>query len=401
MRILHTADWHLGAYLGPFSRTDEQKLFLDQLYQIVDDYEADMIIVAGDIFDSANPSAAAEHLYFSAMTKLSAKKIPIVLVAGNHDSAERLSAPVPMLDELGVLVFSSPNTELANRKYEGFSVCSLAPGCIEVNIKGQTAVIAAMPFATEKRLNESIFTASDEAAMQSDYSAKIRELFERASGFFREDTVNIAIGHFHIAGGEGSKGLERDLQLGGSFAVRPSAMPPAGYIAMGHLHRPQRIKCGTDNEYSAVYAGSPLPYSLSEQGYPKSVSIVDIEPGTKANAQRVILNCPKPIELWEVATVSEALRKCAEPSNAYKYIRITEENYINPHDIKEMRRLAKDIVEIKIESEEVKRDSDFNEHQNLNPLEAFLKFYSKSKGAEPKDEVVSIFNEIISAKESQ
>ena len=399
MRILHTADWHLGAYLGPFSRIDEQKLFLEQLCQIVDDYKADMLIVAGDIFDTANPSAAAEHLYFSVMTKLSAKKIPIVLVAGNHDSGERLAAPVPMFTKLGVLVFTSPNTELINKEYEGFSVCALAPGCIEVNIKGQTTVIAAMPFATEKRLNESIFTASDEAAMQSDYSSKIGELFGQTAKFFREDTINIAVGHFHIAGGEESKGLERDLQLGGSFAVRPSAMPPAQYIAMGHLHRPQRIKCGPDNGYYAVYSGSPLPYSLSEQGYPKSVNIVDIMPGKTAEIEKVILNCPKPIELWEVATVADALERCAVASNSYKYIRITEESYINPHDIKEIRRLAGDIVEIKIETEEEKQESDFNEYQNLNPLEAFLKFYSKSKGAEPKDEVLSVFNEIISSED--
>ena len=381
MRILHTADWHLGAYLGNFSRVAEQALFLDQLCQIVGENSVDMVIVAGDIYDSSNPPAAAEALFYSAMTRLYEMRVPAVVVAGNHDSAERLNAIVPMARELGVFVFAD------------------RPGHIEINVKGQSVVIASMPFVSEKRLNEAIFTTGDEAAMQKEFSAKVAGLFAEATSHFREDTVNIAVGHFHIAGGESSKGLERDIQLGGVFAVRPADMPAADYIAMGHLHRAQRLICGPADGHLAHYAGSPLPYSLSERGQPKSVNIVDIAPGQVAKVDKFFLDCPKPIEIWTVATAAEAIEKCREnvQSNAYKYIVITGEHTISAYDIKEMRRLTANIVSIELVSDKQgAAEVSMGSLQTLEPREEFANFYAKSKGATPDKQIVSIFDEILS-----
>ena len=378
MKILHTADWHLGAYLGSFSRVGEQAMFLEQFCRIAGENGVDMVIIAGDIYDSSNPPAAAEALFYSTMARLCEMKIPVVAVAGNHDSAERLNALVPMANELGVYVFAEP-------------------GYIEINIKGQSAIIAAMPFVSEKRLNEAIFTTGDEAAMQKEYSAKIASLFSQSTAYFRQDAINIVIGHFHIAGGESSKGLERDLQLGGVFAVHPTDMPNADYIAMGHLHRAQKIKCGPAGGNLAHYAGSPLPYSLSERGQPKSVNIADILPGRSAKIEKIYLDCPKPIEIYTVATAVEAIRKCSAPSNAYKYIIITEEPAISTYDIKEMRRLAPDIVSIEIASDK-QSAADFSPEslQVLSPREEFANFYAKSKGVPPNPGLVSIFDEILS-----
>ena len=376
MRLLHTADWHLGAHLGQFSRIEEQRLFLNQLCDIVDAEGVDMVIVAGDIFDTSNPSAAAEGLFYAGLAALSVRKIPIILVAGNHDSAERLNARTPVAAELGIIVFATP-------------------GCAEINIArtGETAVIAAMPFVTEKTLNAAIFTAKDEAGMQKDYSAKIEELFTEITADFAPDTINIAAGHFHIAGGETSRGAERDIMLGGSFAVHPAAMPAAQYIAMGHLHRAQKIKCGAG---LAHYAGSPLQYSLSERGYPKGVYIADLAPGKAAVVTKIPLDCPKPIELWEVATAAGALEKCAQAGHGYKFIRITDEASLNPADIKEMRRLAPDIVSIDIVSAD--DDNAVQNHENMQIGDIrteFADFYAKMRGVEPKPDILAVFDEIL------
>ena len=396
MKILHTADWHLGAHLGPFSRINEQKLFLEQLIDIVDEKAIDMVIIAGDIFDSPNPPAAAEALFFHAAASLAARKIPIILVAGNHDNAERLAAPIPMAAQMGVLIFATPHSQPPARSYANFSVSPLAPCCVELTFSnlGCQVILSAMPFVSEKRLGEAIFTAKDEAGMQKDYSAKIGELFSASSKFFREDTINIAAGHFHIAGGEASRGLERDIILGGSFAVNPSHMPPADYIAMGHLHRPQKLKCGGGGKYLAHYAGSPLPYSLSEQGYPKGVYIADLKPGQPAVVEKIPLNCPKPIELWEFETTAQAIEKCQQPSSAYKYIRIAQAD-VNPHDIKEMRRTAPDIVSIEIAQSTGLQAPDYNSLHILNPREEFVNFYTKSTGSTPARDVLSLFDEIL------
>jgi len=382
MKILHTADWHLGAYLGNFSRVNEQAAFLRQLCKIVDEHTVDLVIIAGDIYDTTNPPAAAEALLYSTMARLCEMQVPAVVIAGNHDSAERMSALAPVASELGMFVFSEPN-------------------CIEINIKGQPAIIAAMPFVSEKRLNEVIFNTSDEAAMQKEYSAKIASLFAQSAAKFRDDAVNIAVGHFHIAGGESSKGLERDIQLGGVFAVHPTDMPPANYIAMGHLHRAQKLKCGPAGESLAHYAGSPLPYSLSERGQPKSVNIVDISPGQPANVDKIFLDCPKPIEIWAAKTAAEAIERCHTVSNAYKYIVITEEPTISTYDIKEMRRLAKDIVSIEIGLDKpAAAELAAETLQMLEPREEFANFYAKSKGVAPSAHIVAIFDEILNGEET-
>lgn len=402
MKLLHTADWHLGAYLGPYSRIAEQRLFLANLCRIVDERQVDMVLIAGDVFDTANPSAAAEGLFYSAMADLAQRKIPIVVVAGNHDSAERLLAPIPMASELGVLVFATPHCRPITRDYGNFAVHSPESACVEITFKtsGERAVLAALPFVSEKRLGEAIFdenTIKSEAAMQQDYSAKIGALFARAAAIFRQDVISIAAGHFHIAGGESSRGAERDILLGGSFAVHPRDMPDAQYIAMGHLHRSQKVKCGPNGDNLAYYAGSPLPYSLSEQGYPKAVYIADLAAGRPAAVEKVLLDCPKAIELWEVKTAADALLRCAEPSNAYKYIRITDEATLSPHDIKEMRRLAADIVAIDITAgnDAVLTNLDADFAKLLDPREEFANFYAKTHGIQPKPEVLQIFSEIL------
>ncbi|MCL2574556.1 MAG: exonuclease SbcCD subunit D [Defluviitaleaceae bacterium] len=381
MKILHTADWHLGAYLGNFSRIDEQAIFLQQLLCITEENDIDIVIVAGDIYDTLNPSAAAESLFYNTMARLSEMKIPVVFVAGNHDSAERLGAIIPVVSELGVHIFSEP-------------------GFIEINTKGQSAVIAAMPFVSEKRLNEAIFTTGNEATMQKEYSAKVASIFENLTANFRPDATNIAVGHFHIAGGETSKGLERDiLQIGGVFAVHPNDMPNnADYIAMGHLHRAQKITCG---DGLAHYSGSPLPYSLSERGQPKSVNIVHISSGQNAVIEKVFLDCPKPIELWTVATAADAIEKCKQSSNAYKYIVITDEHTISTYDIKEMKRLTGSIVSIELSAnEQSMSEINMESLQVLSPREEFASFYETAKGVPPTTQIIKIFDEILTQEES-
>ena len=402
MKILHTADWHFGAQLGPYSRLSEQHLFVDQLCDIVDEHAVDMAIVAWDIFDVQNPSAAALALYFKAIAALGRRKIPIILVIGNHDSPERLLAPVPAVAGLGAAVFASPGCMPSAFSCENFTMRPLGAGVVEISFKklGQTAVVAAMPFISEKSLNEAIFSANSEREMQKEYSAKIQELFAARAAYFRHDTVNIAAGHFHIAGGEASGGAERDIILGGSFAVHPTAIPAADYVAMGHLHRPQKLRTGPGRAHLAHYAGSPLAYSLSERGYPKGVYLADLAAGQAAHVEKIPLDCPMPIELWEVATAADAVEKCAAAGHGYKYIRIVEEVSLNPADIKEMRRLAPNIVSIDIgEAQAGLGAADYANVQILEPRAEFADFYTTIRGAAPKKEVMAVFDEILQGED--
>jgi exonuclease SbcD len=377
IKVLHTADWHLGAYLGPYSRIAEQRHFLAQLCDIVEQNGVQLVLVAGDIFDTANPPAAAEQLFYDVLARLAALNATVVLIAGNHDSPERLIAPAPLAEKLGIITF-------------------VRPGVSELIIGGQKVVIAAMPFISEKRLNEAIFSSvlqsggeQSEQDMQKEFSGKVGRLFASLAEKFRQDSINIAMGHFHLRTGKVSGGLERDILLGGSFAVNQADLPACQYIAMGHLHRAQKVG-------AAHYAGSPLPYSLSER-HPKSVYLVEIAPNSAPLVEKILLDCPKPVELWQVATAAEAIVRCRIPSNSYVYIHITDEMSINLHDIKEMHNLKKDIVQISLAGAEIAEFAEIVAWQEnpATPREEFVDFYSTVKGVEPKPELLSIFDEIL------
>jgi len=378
MKILHTADWHLGAHLGSFSRTFEQRAFIWQLCELVDAHGVQLVLVAGDVFDVSNPSAQAEQLFYDAMEQLSGRGVQVVVLAGNHDNPERLSAPAPPLKRLGVHIVAYP---------------SESP--LEIEIDGETAIIAALPFVSEKRLGERIFKGGEgqsEAQMQRDFSARVGEVYAGMAAHFQEDTVNIAMGHFHIIGGEVSGGIERGVLVGGTFAVNRADLPDAQYIALGHLHRPQKVG---ENAY---YSGSPLPYSLSER-HPKAVYIADISAGAKAVVEQVILDCPKPIELWTVATAADALKRLEMPTNAYLYIRITNDLSLNTHDIKQMNSMHDSIVAIELASSHNTPESHEFTETSLSPREEFSDFYANTKGAEPSAELLTVFDEILASME--
>jgi len=374
MRILHTSDWHLGASLGSFSRIDEQREFLTELADICRREQVDLILLAGDVFDNSNPSAAAYGLYCAVLKELAG--IPVIITAGNHDNPERLAALAPLAEEVGHVTVALPAAE-----------------CIEITVSGEAAVIAALPFVSEKRLNELVFDNEDESGMAKNYSDKIAGLYVDMSAKFRKDAVSIVIGHFHLERGEAS-GSERDITLGGIYAVSRNSIPDADYVALGHLHRPQEVSA---NGGKAYYSGSPLYYSLSERAYQKSVVIVEAKAGEAAQVRRVPLKSPRPIELWEADTTAEMLVKCAENENslAWVYILIKEEASLNHYDIKEMRRLVPFIIEIRTEldnQDHVGRD-EFLEERSLN--EEFIDFYTKRRGIAPDNAMREIFAEIM------
>ena len=284
MRILHTADWHLGKTLEGRSRLLEQEEFLDELYEIVTDQQVDVVLMAGDAFDTVNPPALAEQLFYESLSRLSDKgKRQIIVIAGNHDNPERLVAAKSIASSQGITLIGNPRTN-------GLQLW--VPTC------EQDLHIAALPYPSESRLKELLEESQAEEALRLKYDERIKELFQQMTHGFRPDTVNIAMSHLFIAGGE-STDSERPIQVGGAYTVSPSSLPQqAQYVALGHLHRPQTmVKAQT----IARYSGSPLAYSFSEAGYAKSVTLIEIQPGKAAEWQEIYLRSGKPLVRWKAA----------------------------------------------------------------------------------------------------
>ena len=401
MRILHTSDWHLGKTLEQYSRLEEQEEFLEEFRGIVENNDIDLVIIAGDIYDNGNPPAKAETMFYNTLQNItSSGKTAVLVVAGNHDNPERLVAASPLSYKHGVIFLGEPKS-IARQGSFGqvnpemkcdFEIIESGEGYIELSIRGEKAVIITLPYPSEKRLNEVLSIGLTDEDRQKSYSDRIGQLLETLSKKYREDTINLAVSHLYVMGGEES-GSERSIQLGGSLSVSPSIFPKnAQYSALGHLHRPQKVP-GTSGKIR--YSGSPIQYSKSEINYSKGAFLVNVIAGGEAEITQLMFRNYKPIEVWKCNSVEEALEKCKVDSarNIWVYLEIKTKEIISTEHIKEMKRNRRDIVSIQPILEGLELEEDLVESLREKSMEEMFKeYFIKEKGGlEPSSELMKLF----------
>ena len=225
MKILHTSDWHLGKKLEGAKRIEEQKLFIDTLEKIVTDENPKLILIAGDIFDTPSPSSEAEKLFFDAMKKISNfGKRAIVIIPGNHDSAERLVASKNLAKDFGIIIYENPLEVKEIGEYGQFQVERATEGGLILNIGGERAFLYSLPYVSEVYLDEiykNLLAEKEEKLGESidgdlTYSEKIGALLKRGVVEVESDNIpKIIMAHLFIMGSVGD-GDEREAELGGS-----------------------------------------------------------------------------------------------------------------------------------------------------------------------------------------
>lgn len=397
MRILHTSDWHLGKNLEGHSRLEEQEKFLEELVNIVEEENIDLILVAGDIYDTSNPPAQAERLFYRSVKKLSkGGERPVIVIAGNHDNPDRLAAASPLAYDHGVILLGKPKSTVDVGQYGKFRVVDSGQGFIEIELKGDRVVIITLPYPSEHRLNELLSEDMKEEARRRSYSERIGEIFNNLSEKYREDTINLAISHLFVMGSEES-GSERPIQLGGSLAVDANHLPQgAHYVALGHLHRPQKVP--GSGRLKAFYSGSPIEYSKKEIHYSKSVYIVDVNLGQEVKVDEVYLKNHKPIEVWKCKSIEDALDKCREEGErkVWVYLEVETDRVMTQSEIKEMRSAMPHIVEIQPKFKE--RDKEEEEIEDIGSMrieDLFKDYYVFRNGVNPTDELMDLFSKIV------
>ena len=318
----------------------------------MEEQDIDLVLVAGDIYDTYNPSAAAEELFYEAVDRLNDKgKRAVVVIAGNHDNPERFCAASPLAYKNGIILLGYPGSDAAMYKInsENIKIVDSGPGWLELCVPAcqYHAVIITLPYPSESRLEEILSQQADEGILQKAYSEKIGSIFSTLSQKFRDDTVNLAIGHLFLMGGKESDS-ERTLQVGGALTVDSSVLPPnAHYVALGHLHRPQEIR---NSPCPVFYSGSPLAYSFSEAEHSKAVYIIEAVPGEKAEIKSLYLNCGKPLRRWVAEEgIGQAIAWCEEgrDSNAWIDLEILTDRVLTVEEQKALRALHHGIINIR------------------------------------------------------
>lgn len=401
MRILHTADFHLGKNLEGFSRMDEQEEFLKDFIKIVKENNIDLVIIAGDIYDSSNPPARAEKMFYSTLKQLSENGERLILViAGNHDNPERLVAAGPLAREHGIIMIGTPKTIIEKGDYGKHKILNSVEGFIEIEINNEKAVILTIPYPSEKRLNEVLYKDMDEDEEKlKSYSDRIHKLFNDLKVNYREDTINLVVSHLFAMKSE-EEGSERSIQLGGSYIVDGSCFPKeAQYIALGHVHKPQIVP---NTDHKARYSGSPIHYNKKEINSEKKCFIVDVKAKKEAKVTEVPFKVYKPIEIWKCKSIDEAIEKCEKNSekSSWVYLEIQTDRYIREDEIKTMKSLKDDILEIipKIKSEE-NEDEEVKSFSEKTFEEIFKEFYKKERDVEPDEELVKMLLSIVEGEE--
>ena len=404
MRILHTSDWHLGKSLENINRIEEQRQFIDELCGIAESEAVDMVLVAGDIFDTYNPSSAAEELFYDAVDRLNAKGTrAIIVVAGNHDSPDRLCAASPLAYKNGIILLGYPGSDAAvygvNSRERGphrSVILQSGPGWLEIKLKNieHSAVIITLPYPSESRLEQLISADSQEDKLQQAYSDKIAELLHRLSSNFREDTVNLIVSHLYLRDGKTS---DSERQLGGALVVDPCQLPDnAHFIALGHLHRPQRIKSAPSPTY---YSGSPIAYSFSETDYSKLVYIVEAVPGKEAEVKEIYLNSGKPLKQWRAKNgIEEALSWCEEGRdlNAWIDLEIHTNRALTLEEQKKLRELNPGIINIRpVIIDEKESIISFESREGKRIEDLFKDYYRYKTGMEAAEEMLETFLEVV------
>ncbi|MPZ23810.1 MAG: exonuclease subunit SbcD [Dehalococcoidia bacterium] len=277
MRLLHTSDWHVGKMIRSRSRMEEFAQVLDEIVDIAVDRQVDAVLVAGDVFDSKVPPPEAEQLVYETLLRLHFEGIRVVVTAGNHDSEKRLESVRGLLEALGVVLVAEPN-------HKTFAELVDVPS----RDGSEAALVAALPFMSERFLIQSADVMAEAGAKYSRYSTGMKAIIDAITPHFRADTFNVLAAHFMVSGARVGGG-EQEITIGMSYAVEPASLPQSAvqYMAFGHVHRPQEIP---GSLMTGRYSGSLLQLDFGETEQDKSVVIVDGHPGQMAKTEVVPLS---------------------------------------------------------------------------------------------------------------
>ena len=233
MNILHTSDWHIGKRLMERDRLPEQIAVLDEIAAICDAKQVDLVLVAGDVFDTFMPSAEAEEVFFRAVKRIAGERRAIVLASGNHDDGVRLAASAPLAAEEGIYLFGGGTDVMSVGGSRGVRAVASGEGYVVIeNERGERVYLNVLPYPNEARLKEE---KTDES-----YPDKLRRWISRGEAGFSGGMPHILLSHLFVSGGRVSES-ERDIDLGGARAVPVSLFDGFDYVALGHLHKPQKF----------------------------------------------------------------------------------------------------------------------------------------------------------------
>ena len=376
MRILHTSDWHVGKRLMGRERLAEQAEVLDEIISLCESEKIELVLIAGDVFDTYTPQAEAEELFFSKIKKVAGADRAVLIISGNHDDGVRLSAVSPLSEEQGVYIVGNARVAVSTA-HQGRKTRPTSSGkgyVVFENERGERAFVATLPYPNEARFKEEKSELSYVERMQG-------WINEGLSGN-AEKLPSVLMAHIFVAGGTASDS-EREIDLGGARALPIEALPAADYIALGHLHKKQKMGAG-----HCYYSGSPLQYSFDERA-DKCVKVFDLTKNGVENLKDVPLTKGKRLvrlEAENIETAETLLTAYAENLVELKLILTSPLTQGDSAKLAAHENLVSLIAEVRTEE-----TLEFESRKGLADSALFDAYYQSAYSAQPKAELKDLF----------
>lgn len=403
MKIIHTADWHLGKKLDHFSRLEEQRKVMNEICVIADEQQADVIIIAGDLFDTFNPPVEAVDLFYKTLKRLTNNgKRPVIAIAGNHDSPDRIDAPNPLARECGILFVGNPDVTIPTQIIENnFEITRSENGFFEIKLPHYDFPIRiiATPYANEMRLKTYLGAENKEEQLnlllQDSWSAL-------ADKYCDTEGVNILTTHLYMLK-RGGKILEepdgeKPLRIGNADIVYTDCIPDQiQYTALGHLHRFQNVG---GHSSPVVYSSSPLSYSFSEVGQDKKVVLIEAQPNEAVKFTAIPLQSGRVLHRKKFESIETAVDWLL--ANPYCLVELTlvNDTFFKTQDLKRIHESHDGIIYIipivNKEANEEQQMPKVNLEQDIQGL--FQDYFVSKYKQNPNEEILDLFNEIIGSQ---
>ena len=322
MKILHTSDWHVGKLLRGRSRIAEHRAVLGEITEIAEREKVDLILVVGDLFETAAPPPEATAVVFDALLALRETGARVVVVGGNHDQQSELDAVAPVFARLGISVLGLP----------------AGPERAIVELDGARVVM--LPWVSQRwAIKSEQLMGATAAGVAQYYAARVARLIEWLCAGFSASDINIVAAHCMVQGGKLGGG-EREAQLIDDYMVPAGAFPSsASYVALGHLHRAQSMPGATPIWYS----GSPIQVDFGESDDRKQVLVVDAPAKGSARVNPVELTCG-----WRLRTVTGTLEELAALTPDDAFLRVVVREQARPGLADDVRALLPQAVDVRI-----------------------------------------------------
>ena len=376
MKIVHTSDWHVGRRWKGIQRLDELEAVLEHLATFIEEQSIDLVLHTGDVFESRNPPAEAEQLVNRFLLRVGRAGAHMLVIAGNHDDPLRLDA-------------RSMLTELVNVQILGRPRPAARGGTRTVETRsGEKAIVAALPFASPGAWVSALDIGGEETSARRKYARMFERAVKDLCGAFRPDAVNLLMAHTHIEGALFGES-ERRVHIGEDWAASPKALPStASYVALGHIHMPQRIEAPAP----AWYAGSLLQMDFGEAGEEKTFVVVEASPGRPATVEHVPYEGGLP--LFDLRATLEELEETAD-EHREGWLRVTVPLTEKDPDLnRKVRELLPNALVVRAELPEPGEPSDVRLEPGFSPVQHYGAYHLRSHQREADWAVLETFQNL-------